>query len=64
MRVNAHQVVFNVLNALYYPEDDLANCSIISSWERIIHKNLLKISNVLEQELGKLEKDEIQDEGH
>ena len=56
MRVNGQQVVFNVLNALKYPEEEVADCSMISSWEGIIHKNLLKTSDVLEQELGKLEK--------
>ena len=56
MRVNGQQVVFNVLNALQYPEEDVADCSMISSWEGIIHKNLLKTSDALEQELGKLEK--------
>ncbi|XP_050878278.1 uncharacterized protein LOC127082091 [Lathyrus oleraceus] len=63
VRVNGHQVVFNILNALQYPEEDVVECSMISSWEGIIHKNLLKSNNVLEQELGKLEKEDVQHDG-
>ena len=62
MRVNGQQVVFNVLNALQYPDEDVADCSLISSWEGIIHKTMLKSSNVLTQELGKLEKEDISQE--
>lgn len=62
-RVNGHQVVFNILNALQYPEEDVVECSMISSWEGIIYKNLLKSNNVLEQELGKLEKEDVQHDG-
>lgn len=36
---------------------------MISSWEGIIHKNPLKTTNVLEKELGKLEKDDVQHDG-
>lgn len=31
MRVNGQQVVFNVLNALKYPEEDIIECSLIPS---------------------------------
>lgn len=48
MRVNGQQVVFNILNPLHYPGEDLADCSMIPSWKGIIHKNLLKSNNVLE----------------
>ena len=48
-----------MLNALQYPDEDVAECSLISSWKVIIHKTMLKSSNVLTQELGKLEKEDI-----
>lgn len=62
MRFNGQQVEFNVLNALQYSEEDVAVCSMIYSWEGMVHKILLQSSNVLEQELGKLEKEEAQHE--
>lgn len=31
MRMNGHQVVFNVLNALQYPKEEATDCSMISS---------------------------------
>lgn len=52
-----------MLNSLQYPEKDVDECSMISIWEIIIHKNLLKTSNMLEQELGKLEKEDVQNDG-
>ncbi|KAI5431178.1 hypothetical protein KIW84_035367 [Lathyrus oleraceus] len=63
MRVNSQQVVFNVLNALKHIDEEVAECLMISSWESIIHKNLLNISNVLEKELGKLDKYDNQQDG-
>lgn len=52
-----------MLNSLQYPEKDVDECSMILILERIIHKNLLKTSNILEQELGKLEKEDFQNDG-
>lgn len=63
MRVNGHQVVFIVLNALHYLKEEVADCSMISSLENIIHKNLLKSINILHQELGKLNKKVEENEG-
>lgn len=31
MRVNGKQMVFNILNALKYPKEDIVDCSLISS---------------------------------
>lgn len=45
MRVNVQQIIFNVLKALQYPEEEVADYSMISGWENIVHKNLLKNSN-------------------
>ncbi|XP_058751568.1 uncharacterized protein LOC131624648 [Vicia villosa] len=61
MRVNGQQVVFNVMNALQYPEEEVADCLMISYWDRIVHKSLLKSIDVLTQELGKVK--EILQEG-
>lgn len=48
MRVNGQQVVFNLLSALNYPEEDYVDCSLISSWETMVHKSLIKSSKNLE----------------
>ncbi|XP_058725984.1 uncharacterized protein LOC131597296 [Vicia villosa] len=60
MRVNGQKMVFNVLNALQYPEEEIADCSMISCWDGIIHKSLLKTTDVLTQEMGKV-KEVLQD---
>lgn len=36
---------------------------MISSWEGNIHKNLLKTNDLLEQELGNLEKEDVSHDG-
>lgn len=64
MRVNGKQVVFNVLKALQYPEEEMANCSMISSWEGMIHRNLLKQTDFLTQELKKQEESIVPEEAH
>lgn len=57
MRVNGKHVMFNVLNALQYPKEKFVDISMIFGWENIVHKNLLKSTNNLEQESGKLNKE-------
>lgn len=37
MKVNGKQVVFNVLNALKYQEEDVVDYSLISRWDSLIH---------------------------
>lgn len=56
------QVVFNILNALQYPKEEVVDCSLISSCENVVHNNLIKCNN-LEPDLGKLEKDKSINEG-
>lgn len=56
MRVNGQDVVFNVFNALKYSEEEVVDCSMISCWENISHKNLLKSNNILEKESRNLNK--------
>lgn len=63
MRGNGKYIVFNILNALEYLEEEVVDCSLICIWEMVVHKNLTKCKNNLEQELGKLDKDEPLDEG-
>lgn len=63
MRVNGQQVLFNVLNELQYPKEEVVDCLMISSWDNIIHKNMVKSSNILEQELGKLNEEVVKKEG-
>lgn len=63
MRVNEQQVVFNVLNVFQYLDEEVVYCLMISSWENIIYKNLLKSSNVLGQELGNLDKYDNEHDG-
>lgn len=57
-------MVFNVLKALQYPEEELANCSMISSWEGMIHRSLLKQTDVLAQDLKQQEESTIPEEVH
>ncbi|KAI5412153.1 hypothetical protein KIW84_057000 [Lathyrus oleraceus] len=63
MMKNLMTLEMTKLEPIKYPEEDVVECSMISSWEGIIHKNLLKSNNVLEQELGKLEKEDVQHDG-
>lgn len=52
-------MTFNIINALKYPNEDIANYSLISSWNSLIHKQLINSKDGLENELGDIEKKEL-----
>lgn len=55
MRFNGTQVVFNVLNRLKYPNEDIYDYSLISNWDSLVHKHI-KSGYELESYMGEQEK--------
>lgn len=63
MRVRRKQVVINILNALKYPKEYIVDCSLISSWDSLVHKKIIKSKEELEKKLGEEDKDVLVREG-
>lgn len=59
MSFNGQQVVFNILNACKYLEEGVIDCSLISSWDSLNHKQLIQDNDELWKELGELDKEEL-----
>lgn len=47
MRVNNPQVVFNVFNALKYHEEEVGDCSLITSWNYLVQNQFMQYRNEL-----------------
>lgn len=58
-RVNGQQVIFNILNALKFPEEYIIDCSLISRWDPLVYKKVLKSNDELDKELGEKDKYEL-----
>lgn len=52
MSLNGKNVVFNILSAFKYHEEDITDCSLISSWDSLIHNKIIKSKDELEKKLG------------
>lgn len=59
IRVNGHQFVFNVLYSLKYPDEEITECSLISSWDTLILKQLLKGTDMLRCDIKELRNKDI-----
>lgn len=52
-------MVFNILSALKYLEEDIVDYSLIFSWVSIFHKQFIKSNGELEKKLGEKDKNEL-----
>ncbi|MCI88497.1 hypothetical protein A2U01_0109784, partial [Trifolium medium] len=58
MRVNTQEVIFNVLKAMKYPNDDVEDVALIQSWDSLVQKQFIKDNDHLKNELAPLESKE------
>lgn len=56
-------MVFNILSALKYLEEDIIDYSLIFSWVSIFHKQFIKSNGELEKKLCEKDKNELVGKG-